>query len=1163
MAPVLLTNTEHMAQGPGLVLAHPRLRRERLAALCVCVTKLLFVAAPAMAQAPMPPAAPTNLRIVTGTFDTTAPTITITAPADGAAVTGTINVAATASDNVGVVGVQFRIDGANVGAEDLTNPYAIAFDTATVPDGTHTVSAVARDAAGNTRTAQAVSVSVFNGVIVLTPQDTFLNLNTTNYSTDPVIKTYTWPDNQVANAIAMRFDLSALPADAVVQKATLNLALTEADAAAEPTYTVTAHKIIGQNIAISTATGYTADGTTAWTTNSCCSNNVPMAQADISPAYDSQAIDKTLSFKSWNISAMVQEWLSAPTSNAGLLLNADTTKLRDRYRYFASMENTTANLRPSLSIKYVHSAGDTTPPTLSLTAPANGSTVSGVVIVSATASDNIGVAGVQFKLEGAKLGAEDLSSPYALSWDTSAAANGSHTLTAVARDYNGNTATAATVTVSISNDKAAPVLSVIAATALTTGGATITWTTNEVSDSQVEYGTTTSYGSTTSLNTTFLTAHSVALTGLNAGTLYHYRVRSRDAAGNLAVSGDFTLTTGAGTGIGIAARYPGDVGIEADPGVVFVERFDEATLTTLFSRWTDINNGAGMVFSSDVPPGSPLTHSLNIPWVGGGVSTGGHLYKLLSPGVDDTLYIRYYIKYPTSKNWTHTGVWVGGYNPPLSFPNPQAGLLPSGSDRFSGSAEISDSTWLFDHYDYWKGMHQSADGNYWGNLLLNNPNLKSITGQWACVEHMIKLNNPVTALNGEHAIWLDGVKISDLGQGFPNGTWSGGIFTQSPTGTPFAGFQWRTDANLNLNYIWLQNFSPDTSAGAQQDMKFAHVVAAKSYIGCLTSGSNDATPPVVSITAPAAGSTVSGSSVTVNATATDNVGVVGLQFKLDGASLGGEDVTSPYSITWNTTQLANGSHTLTAVARDAAGNSTASAPVVVTVSNASGSGAWPNEPAGFVTITDNPWNVTVGSGWNRRSGGTDSISVDATAPLSPLNVLQYIYPVGLVDGVAPATQYYPVSTKEVFVGMWWKPSNPWQGDASNVNKIQFFQVQNSSIYMAMYGSNGGTYQLRVDAQWPEQGTAWLVPNVGSGNVVLGQWHRLEWYLKYESSYGAGDGIVRWWMDGVLVGNYTNVRFPNDNGFVEYQISPTWGGNTGDVKREQDYYWFDHSHLSKR
>jgi hypothetical protein len=165
-------------------------------------------------------------------------------------------------------------------------------------------------------------------------------------------------------------------------------------------------------------------------------------------------------------------------------------------------------------------------------------------------------------------------------------------------------------------------------------------------------------------------------------------------------------------------------------------------------------------------------------------------------------------------------------------------------------------------------MHQSADGNYWGNLLLNKPSITVAGGQWACVEQMIKLNNPVTAANGESAIWLNGTRISYLGAGFPNGTWSGGIFTQNPAGSPFGGFQWRTDANLNINYIWLQNYTPDTSAGVRQDMKFAHLVVAKSYIGCLApSGPPDTTAPAVSMTAPAAGATISGSAVTVSATA--------------------------------------------------------------------------------------------------------------------------------------------------------------------------------------------------------------------------------------------------------------------------------------------------------
>jgi len=95
----------------------------------------------------------------------------------------------------------------------------------------------------------------------------------------------------------------------------------------------------------------------------------------------------------------------------------------------------------------------------------------------------------------------------------------------------------------------------------------------------------------------------------------------------------------------------------------------------------------------------------------------------------------------------------------------------------------------------------------------------------------------------------------------------------------------------------------------------------------------DTIPPTVSITAPANGATVSGTAVTVSATASDNVGVAGVQFKLDGANLGADDTTAPYSVTWNSTTATNGSHTLTEVARDTAGNMATSAGVSVTVNN--------------------------------------------------------------------------------------------------------------------------------------------------------------------------------------------------------------------------------------
>ncbi|TME65579.1 MAG: DUF11 domain-containing protein, partial [Chloroflexi bacterium] len=92
-------------------------------------------------------------------------------------------------------------------------------------------------------------------------------------------------------------------------------------------------------------------------------------------------------------------------------------------------------------------------------------------------------------------------------------------------------------------DTVAPVITSVSASAITHEAAKITWTTDENADGQVEYGTTSAYGSTTPVASTFMTSHAIGLSGLSPTTLYHYRVKSRDGWGNLAVSGDFTFTT--------------------------------------------------------------------------------------------------------------------------------------------------------------------------------------------------------------------------------------------------------------------------------------------------------------------------------------------------------------------------------------------------------------------------------------------------------------------------------------------------------------------------------------------------------------------------------------------------------------------------------------------
>ena len=95
--------------------------------------------------------------------DTTLPIVTMTAPSAGQTVTGTITATAAASDNVAVSGVQFLLDGANVGSEDTSAPYSVAINTTTLANGAHTIGARARDAAGNTATA-TVQAAVSNTV---------------------------------------------------------------------------------------------------------------------------------------------------------------------------------------------------------------------------------------------------------------------------------------------------------------------------------------------------------------------------------------------------------------------------------------------------------------------------------------------------------------------------------------------------------------------------------------------------------------------------------------------------------------------------------------------------------------------------------------------------------------------------------------------------------------------------------------------------------------------------------------------------------------------------------------------------------------------------------------------------------------------------------------
>jgi hypothetical protein len=134
-----------------------------------------------------------RLVITYGASDTTAPAVAVTSPAQGTTVSGSVALAASASDNVGVASVQFRVNGSNVGAADSSSPYTASWNTTGLAAGTYTVTALATDAAGNSTTSAGVSVTIGDsGVVTNARSVTFSSSsqNATMADGRPVVSSY-------------------------------------------------------------------------------------------------------------------------------------------------------------------------------------------------------------------------------------------------------------------------------------------------------------------------------------------------------------------------------------------------------------------------------------------------------------------------------------------------------------------------------------------------------------------------------------------------------------------------------------------------------------------------------------------------------------------------------------------------------------------------------------------------------------------------------------------------------------------------------------------------------------------------------------------------------------------------------------------------------------
>jgi glucose/arabinose dehydrogenase/chitodextrinase len=410
--------------------------------------------------------------------DLVPPTVSVTAPAAGATVSGTATVSANASDDVGVAGVQFLLDGANLGAEDTAAPYAISWDTFAASNGAHALSARARDAAGNVTTSSPVSVTVSNtataGLAAGYAFDEGAGTAAADASGHGLTGTLTggpvWSAGRYGAALSLDgiddhvdlgnptglqltgsmtvsawIDSSAFPGDdaAIVSKRGAGGYQLDTTVDRGP-----------RTIGFKLTTGSGADmfryGATALQLGSWyhVAGVYDAAAATLNVYLNGQLDNGTLlGTVATSQSNSAEKVLIGQRASGGFGFNGVIDEVRIYARALTQAE-VQADMGTPLG---TGPPSDLTPPSVSIVSPASGAQVSDIVTVTADAADDVGVAGVQFFVDGVSTGAEDTEAPYGLAWDTRTAPNGAHALTARARDAAGNTALSAAVAVNVAN----------------------------------------------------------------------------------------------------------------------------------------------------------------------------------------------------------------------------------------------------------------------------------------------------------------------------------------------------------------------------------------------------------------------------------------------------------------------------------------------------------------------------------------------------------------------------------------------------------------------------------------------------------------------------------------------------------------------------------------
>jgi poly(hydroxyalkanoate) depolymerase family esterase len=363
-----------------------------------------------------------------GIEDTTPPSVNLTFPGNGATVSGTIALAATASDDHGVASVEFFVDGASLGIGNQSaqaGPWTLDWNTTAVGNGSHALSVVARDARGNQSIDNDTTVTVNQTVLAV--DESFSNRDANgdyfdqagwsgDFAADADNATagaggsqsgYGYASSGVSCAVGLKtryLQRSALlgtaPRLSYARKLDLKAQINSS------TY-ARFRVLVNGSVVDEKAVTYANHVDSSW---------VRIEALDLS-AWAGQSV--TLRFEA--------------SAYGNVCLEAWAKARVDDIRVGNASES-----------------ADATAPVANLLAPANGATLSGVVDLGASATDAVGVTKVEFYANGSLLGV-DLSHPYAWSWNTAGVTDGSYALMVKAYDAAGNVGSDNDTTVTVQN----------------------------------------------------------------------------------------------------------------------------------------------------------------------------------------------------------------------------------------------------------------------------------------------------------------------------------------------------------------------------------------------------------------------------------------------------------------------------------------------------------------------------------------------------------------------------------------------------------------------------------------------------------------------------------------------------------------------------------------